>query len=186
MTESPFAPSRCYLLGSRVVHGLDQRYPVFIAHTGSCAIPRFSVSLCHPALLHSLCRLLWAPAASRHFPALSPQIFPRMPGPLPRWLTGCSCRVDPGSFTPSPSQIRTWYSRIIRLVPPSEGCRLPLIIGFLPLPVDPIQRWWPTPFAPRALPRFITTTRQCAPSRRIGTFGLAVAAACAFSLHIAV
>src|SRR5215831_19677500 len=55
MTESPFAPSRCYLLGSRVVHGLDQRYPVFIAHTGSCVIPRFSVSLCHPALLHSLC-----------------------------------------------------------------------------------------------------------------------------------
>src|SRR6516164_10908438 len=47
MTESPFAPSRCYLLGSHVVHGFDQRYPVFIAHTGSCAIPRFSVSLCH-------------------------------------------------------------------------------------------------------------------------------------------
>src|SRR5262249_40710564 len=31
-----------------------------------------------------------------------------------------------------------------------------------------------------------STTRQCAPSRRLGTFGLAVAAACAFSLHIAV
>jgi hypothetical protein len=29
----------------------------------------------------------------------------------------------------------------LRLVPPSEGCRLPLIIGLLPLPVDPIQRW---------------------------------------------
>ena len=26
-----------------------------------------------------------------------------------------------------------------RLVSPHEGCRLPLIIGFLPLPVDPIQ-----------------------------------------------
>jgi hypothetical protein len=24
-------------------------------------------------------------------------------------------------------------------VPPHEGCRLPLFIGFLPLPVDPIQ-----------------------------------------------
>src|SRR5215211_3507274 len=40
------------------------------------------------------------------------------------------------------------------------------------------------PFAPRALPRFITTTGQCAPLRCIGTFGLAVGAACAFSLII--
>jgi hypothetical protein len=29
--------------------------------------------------------------------------------------------------------------RVIRLVPPREGCRLPLNIGFLPLPVDPSQ-----------------------------------------------
>src|ERR1700704_993745 len=33
--------------------------------------------------------------------------------------------------------------------------------------------------------RFIATTRQSAPLRRIGTFGLAVVAACAFSLGIA-
>jgi hypothetical protein len=32
---------------------------------------------------------------------------------------------------------------------------------------------------------FITTTRQSAPLQRIGTFGLAVVAACAFSLGIA-
>ena len=31
----------------------------------------------------------------------------RIPGPLPRRLARCICRVDPGSFTPSPSQIRT-------------------------------------------------------------------------------
>src|SRR6202048_4837532 len=41
------------------------------------------------------------------------------------------------------------------------------------------QRRWPAPFAPRALPRFNTTTGQSAPLRRIGTFGLAVGAACA-------
>src|SRR4249919_3626619 len=35
------------------------------------------------------------------------------------------------------------------------------------------------------LPRFNTTTRQSAPLRRISTFGLAVGAACAFSLSIA-
>ena len=33
--------------------------------------------------------------------------------------------------------------------------------------------------------RFVTTTGQSAPLRRIGTFGLAVGAACAFSLAIA-
>ena len=56
-------------------------------------------------------------------------------------LTSASdCRVGPGNFTPSPSQIRTGYSRIIRLVPPHEGCRLPLHVRFLPLPVDPTQR----------------------------------------------
>jgi hypothetical protein len=48
-------------------------------------------------------------------------------------------RVGPGNFAPSPSQNRTGTSRFIRLVPPHEGCRLPLFIGFLPLPVDPIQ-----------------------------------------------
>src|ERR1700730_15089217 len=32
----------------------------------------------------------------------------------------------------------------------------------------------PAPFAPRALPRFTATMKQSAPSRRIGTFGLAV------------
>ena len=42
----------------------------------------------------------------------------------------------------------------------------------------------PPPFAPRALPRFITTTEQSAPLRRIGNFSLAVVAACAFSLGI--
>jgi hypothetical protein len=44
----------------------------------------------------------------------------------------CCCRVGPGNFTLSPSQIRTGYSRIIRLVPSREGCRLPLNEGFFP------------------------------------------------------
>ena len=47
MTESPFAPSRCYLVGSRIEHALDQRYPILIALTDSCVMPRSSVSLCH-------------------------------------------------------------------------------------------------------------------------------------------
>src|SRR5258707_13005409 len=52
-------------------------------------------------------------------------------------------------------------------------------------PVGPSSTAMTCPFAPRALPRFVTTTRQSAPLQRIGTFGLAVGAACAFSLGIA-
>src|ERR1017187_1318264 len=52
-------------------------------------------------------------------------------------------------------------------------------------PVGPRSTAMTTPFAPRALLRFITTAGQSAPLRRIGTFGLAVGAACAFSLGIA-
>ncbi len=63
--------------------------------------------------------------------------------------------------------------------------RFPLKIGFLPLPVDPTK--WRRPLLlmnirPRSS---LTTTKQSAPSRRVGTFGLAVGAACTFSLGIA-
>src|SRR5215468_12500194 len=52
-------------------------------------------------------------------------------------------------------------------------------------PVGPSSTAMTCPLAPRALTRFNATTRQSAPLRRIGTFGLAVGAACAFSLGIA-
>src|SRR5258706_7992665 len=46
------------------------------------------------------------------------------------------CRVGPGSLTPSRSQIRTLNSRVIRLVPPNEGCRLRSRIG-----APPVASW---------------------------------------------
>ena len=49
-----------------------------------------------------------------------------------------------------------------------------------------INRGDPPPSLQLHYRTFITTTRQSAPLRRIGTFGLAVGAACAFSLGIAV
>ena len=36
-------------------------------------------------------------------------------------------------------------------MPSIEGCRLPLNFGLLPLPVGPIHRRWPAPFAPQPL-----------------------------------
>jgi hypothetical protein len=95
------------------------------------------------------------------------------------------CRVGPGSFTPSPSQIRTGYSRIIRLVPSHEGCRLPLNKGLLPAnQLAHISGDDPPPSLQPHYRTFVATTRQSAPLRRIGTFGLAVGAACTFSLGI--
>jgi hypothetical protein len=102
---------------------------------------------------------------------------------------GCgsrSCRVGPRNFTLSPSQIRTGYSRIIRLVPPREGCRLPLNEGIIPANrLAQINGDDLPPSLHSHYSRFRTTTRQSAPLRRIGTFGLAVGTACAFSHGIA-
>ena len=72
-------------------------------------------------------------------------------------------------------------------MPPHKGCRLPLNKR-----APPGRAGWPKfngddppPSLHEHYTRFITTTRQSAPLRRIGTFGLAVVAACAFSLGIA-
>ena len=93
-----------------------------------------------------------------------------------------------GNFTPSRSQnpdltlSRHPARAIARRLPPSAensgSSRLTRLTQ--------ARRRWPAPFAPRALPRFSANTEQSAPNRRIGTFGLAVGAACAFSLSIAV
>ena len=68
-----------------------------------------------------------------------------------------------------------------------EGCRLPLSLR-----APPSTASWPKlndddlpPSLHEHYTRFNATTRQSAPLRRIGTFGLAVGAACTFSLTIA-
>jgi hypothetical protein len=45
MAESPFAPSRRYLVGRRVYRHVDQRYPALLATTDSCADPSSSATL---------------------------------------------------------------------------------------------------------------------------------------------
>jgi hypothetical protein len=97
------------------------------------------------------------------------------------------CRVGPGSLTPSPSQIPDVNLSIhparvtARRLPPSADAlgssrydRLAQVNG------DGLP-----PSLHEHCTRFIATARQSAPLRRIGTFGLAVGAACAFSLSIA-
>jgi hypothetical protein len=55
-----------------------------------------------PPCALSLCRLLRTPAGSRPFPALSPQIFPQVPGPLPRCSPWCTYSFLPTGHRPSP------------------------------------------------------------------------------------
>ena len=70
-----------------------------------------------------------------------------------------------------------------------HGERPPPVMNgrFLPLPVDQVDHDpnGPPPSLREHYTRIIATPRQSAPRRRIGTFGLAVVAACAFSLSIA-
>ena len=98
-------------------------------------------------------------------------------------------RVERRNFTRELSQIRTRRSPVIRLVPPSEGWRLPL------QPQGSSHMWlatikgswsgWPVPLAPRALPRFNATTEQSIPGVSIATFSLGGLSPCTFSLNIA-
>jgi hypothetical protein len=64
-----------------------------------------------------------------------------------------------------------------RRLPPSIKTRSSS--GF---PLTPPRRGWPAPFAPRELPRFLATTKQCAPDRCVGTFGLVGCPLVPFSL----
>src|SRR5207247_7135893 len=71
-------------------------------------------------------------------------------------------------------------------VPSREGCHLPLNEGLLP--ANQLTQISGDDAPPSLRPyyrTYVATTRQSAPLRRIGTFGLAVGAACAFSLGIA-
>jgi hypothetical protein len=106
--------------------------------------------------------------------------------PSDRFALGHSCRVGPGNFTPSPSQIpdltlsRHPARATARRLPPSIEHRVPPVAGCPDLKCDDLL-----PSLHGHYTRFITTTKQSAPSRRIGTFSLTVSAACALSLGIA-
>src|SRR6266487_5008580 len=113
------------------------------------------------------------------FMALHPNCFARPEESHPSQSAGI--RITDPDLTLSRHPARA----IARRLPPSIEHRVPPGVGWTQHQLTRSQWRWPAPFAPRALPRFITTTKQSAPLRRIGTFGLAVGAACAFSLAIA-
>ena len=98
----------------------------------------------------------------------------------------CLGDLPPGEFHPEPLtdpdlSLSTYPARAIaRRLPPSVERRL-----FPANRLAQINGDDPPPSLQPHYRAFTATTRQSAPLRRIGTFGLAVRAACAFSLGIA-
>ena len=84
MTESPFAPSRDYLSGSRVGRDLGQHYLTFIATTGSCARPSSSATLCFDSSWSQSLQVVVSPCGTWPFPTLSLQSIRRCLALLPR------------------------------------------------------------------------------------------------------
>ena len=88
LTESLFAPSRCYLSESCVCHNLNQHYPVLFATTNSCARPDTSTALSFHPIRLSL-QVAVSPCCYQPFPNVNPQIFLHVQAPLPRLLLWC-------------------------------------------------------------------------------------------------
>jgi hypothetical protein len=73
------------------------------------------------ALSASLCRLLRDPAGRRSFPALSPQIFPQMLGPLPRRFSWCTYPLLPRRHRPLPTWERLGNTHTCRTATSVRG-----------------------------------------------------------------
>ena len=100
--QSPFAHPRCYLRRGDVSHHLGERYPSFIAHTGSCARPAPSRRLRSMPWSAGPCRLPSAPAGRWPFPALSLQSLRRCLDPYPAVSSWCTCSLLPRRQRPHP------------------------------------------------------------------------------------
>ena len=72
--------------GAMSLHHVGGRCPSFFAPTDSCASPTPSLLLRLLTSSMGLCRSLPVPAECWTFPVLSPQLFPWVSGPLPRWV----------------------------------------------------------------------------------------------------
>jgi hypothetical protein len=99
----PLCPSEALPRSARsLLPRVGGHYPSFFALTDSCARPPSSPCLRLPPRSSSLCRLLPAPAGCWPFPTLSLQVFPWMPGPIPRRLLRCLYPFLPRGLRPSP------------------------------------------------------------------------------------
>ena len=93
--------------------------PSSLLRTHAPDLKPLALSAC--ALGASLCRLLRDPAGRRSFPALSPQIFPQMLGPLPRRFSWCTYPLLPRRHRPLPTWERLGNTHTCRTATSVRG-----------------------------------------------------------------
>src|SRR5208282_4270240 len=133
----------------------------------------------------------WPPSAAQLGRGLARRLWPRCLSTKPRLQSPPrrTQRADlpsrPGEFHPEPltdpdMNLSIHPARAIhRRLPPSVE-----IGGLLRSPVGPsLQRGWPPPFAPWALPHFSTTTEESAPAWPVGISASRISRLCLFPWH---
>jgi len=144
--QSPFARRGCYPHRSDLTGRLERRYPLVIAHTGSCARPHPSHRLQPWPRSVGLCRLLPAPAAMWPFPTLSLRVCPEMPGPMPRRVEEVHVPVTSLlGRRPSPRLDRVGCPQIVRSATSERG-------GLFTAAVISLCSGLPVCLPPRSLP----------------------------------
>jgi len=100
--QSPFARNGCYPRRGGLEGRLVGRYPLVVAHTGSCARPSPSPRLRFGRCARGLCRLSPVPAGRWPFPTLSLRSLRRRSDPCPAALPGCACPLLRQGHRPHP------------------------------------------------------------------------------------
>ena len=112
-TESPFARGQALPpLGTGFVPvspGVTPAFSLIRAHA-----PDLNPLTASVLPLYESLQVAAAPAGRRPFPALSPRIFPQVPGPLPRRSPWCTCSFLPTGHRPSPSPKQVGTARKFR------------------------------------------------------------------------
>jgi hypothetical protein len=182
--QSPFARFGCYpLLGVLSGH-LGERYPSFIALTGSRASPPASSRFQPRPIRQVFDRLLPAPAGRWTFPTLSSQSLQRRLDPCPAVSLQCTCPFLPEGHRPSlrPDPFGTPSSSCIAASawPSFQGCSHSFMFSLLcslgpqTAPTAPLARWAAGPYTPRidhGLPLMTCGIATCL-NRAIGRTGL--------------
>ena len=127
--QSPFARSGCYPRRGGLEGRLEGRYPLVVAHTGSCARPSPSPRLRYARCARGLCRFSPVPAGRWPFPTLSLRPLCRCSDPYPAALLGCTCPFLHQGHRPHPTG-NGFGARIYPHMAASVGSRISWLQSF--------------------------------------------------------
>jgi hypothetical protein len=127
--QSPFAQSGRYPRRGGLESRLEGRYPLVVAHTGSCARPSPSPRLRYSRCTQGLCRSSPVPAGGWPFPTLSLRPLCRCSDPYPAALLGCTCPFLDRGHRPHPTR-DGFGARIYPHMAASVGSRVSRLQSF--------------------------------------------------------